>query len=129
MGSGPCRTLRGAVPAACNGVADVCFTVAGALSAVALTVTEWLINLPGLGARTLFVTRVEGLGVMLVLVASMLPLRWRHVVLALLVGGCLMICLPTSGRPALQVTALSVGQGDATLLTSKEKCYLIDAVD
>ena len=125
----------GAVPAAllgvlflplAAGVADVCFIVAGGLSALALTVTEWLINLPGLGAMALFVTRLEGLGVMLVLVASMLPLRRRHAVLALLVGGSLMICLPTSGRPALQVTALSVGQGDATLLTSEGKCYLID---
>jgi competence protein ComEC len=108
------------------GAADLCFTVAGALSALALTVTQWLTQLPGLGAVSLFVTWREGLGVLLLLVAIMLPLRWRQAVIALAVGGSLLICLPMLGKPDLQVTALSVGQGDATLLTLGGEHYLID---
>jgi competence protein ComEC len=75
---------------------------------------------------TLFVTWIEGLGVLLILVASMLPMRWRHAIITLLVGGILLIGLPTGDKPELQVTALSVGQGDATLLALGGDRYLID---
>lgn len=109
-----------------GGAADLCFALSGTLAALALTLTQWLVELPGLGALALFVTWREGLGVGLWLIAAMMPLARRQMILGLLVGGCLLIVLPNSRNHGLQVTALSVGQGDATLLMAGGAHYLID---
>jgi competence protein ComEC len=108
------------------GVAELCFAFCGWLSILALTMTEWLVELPGLTALTLFVTWREWLGVLLLLVAAMLPLQRRQTVIALLAIAGVLICLPQPDGAELQVIALSVGQGDATLLTLGGEHYLID---
>jgi competence protein ComEC len=92
-----------------------------------LRFTAWCLELPGLDPLTLFITPLTGLAVLTLLMAGLLPRRhWRTA--TLLAGGALLaILLPPFGAPRLQVTALSVGQGDATLLSVDGwRHYLID---
>jgi competence protein ComEC len=126
----------GAVPAGLLGIllvplvpaaADLCFRLAGVCVDWSLRFTAWCLQLPGLDAITLFITPLTGLAVMTMLLAGLLPHRhWRTA--APLAGGALLaILLPPFGAPRLQVTALSVGQGDATLLSvDGRRHYLID---
>ena len=126
----------GAVPAGLLGaallpvaptLAGSAFTLAGQLVAMALELSAWLLERPGLGAVPLFVTPREWCGVLLLVSAVMLPSRHRRSAAALLLFGCLLLACPQLPGPRLQVTTLSVGQGDATLLSYGSSChYLVD---
>jgi competence protein ComEC len=126
----------GAVPAGLLGatllpiapsLAGACFNLAGQLVAMTLEVTAWLLELPGLGAVPLFATPREWCGTLLLGTAAMLPSGRRRPTAALLVIGLLLLACPQLPGPRLQVTALSVGQGDATLLAyGSSRHYLID---
>lgn len=124
----------GAVPAGLAGVlllpiapglADGCFALAGQLVALVVTLTEGCLALPGMQAVTLPVTWLEGLGVTLLLAALLpeLPRRQRY---ALAGAALLLILMPLPETARLKVVALSVGQGDATLLSLDGRHYLID---
>lgn len=125
----------GAVPAGLLGTvllplapraADLCFALSGELSALAMRITEWTLNLPGLGATRLFVTCREWLGILLLLVAVMLPAGRRRAIAVIAAAGLVLMLLPASTGARLEVTALSVGQGDATVLTFDGRHYLVD---
>ena len=108
------------------GVADLCFRLAGCCVDWSLRYTAWCLDLPGLDAVSLFISSAAGLALLLLLVAGMLPLRhWRPAALLAVIATVLLF-LPTLHPPRLQVVALSVGQGDATLLTIDRRHYLID---
>lgn len=124
----------GAVPAGLAGalllpispwLADLCFGAAGQVVALTLTITRWCLALPGMQAISLHITWHEGLGVLL-LMAALLPLPSRRQQLALLGLALLLLIMPAPGGYRLRVTALSVGQGDATLLSLADRHYLVD---
>lgn len=124
----------GAVPAGLAGalliplapaLAGLCFGFAGWLVALCVTITQWCLTIPGLQAQTLHITWSEGLGVLL-LVAALLPLPSRRHRLAVLGIAALLWLLPTGDAARMRVIALSVGQGDATLLSMEDRHYLID---
>lgn len=124
----------GAVPAGLAGallmpiapwLADLCFGFAGRLVALTVATTQWCLTLPGMQAITLHITWVEGLGVLL-LVAALLPLPSRRHQLAVLGMASLLILMPLPASARMKVVALSVGQGDATLLSLAGRHYLID---
>lgn len=107
------------------GLADGCFVLAGQLVALVVTLTQWCLALPGMQAVTLHITWLEGLGVTL-LTAVLLP-AWSRRQRSTLAGvAILLILVPIPDTARLKVTALSVGQGDATLLTLDGHHYLID---
>ncbi len=129
----------GALPVGLTGIlllpiapqcADIFFSGSGALVALALYLVEQLTKLPGLAAWHYFPGWLDMLA-LAVLLAGMLvrsTFRHRHILraAALLCGMCLLLFRP-GGYPALQVVALSVGQGDATLLSFRgTDHYLID---
>jgi len=125
----------GAVPVGLTGIlfspflpnlADLCFRLAGYCVDWSLRYTAWCLELPGLDAMNVFITPSGGLALLALVVAGMLPRRhWRPAVL--LAGAALLfLALPPLAPPRLEITALSVGQGDATLLTIGRRQYLID---
>jgi competence protein ComEC len=74
-----------------------------------------------------YVTPRGWCGVLLLVTAAMLPASGRRPAVALVIGGSLLLAVPQLPGPRLQVVALSVGQGDATLLSfSSSRHYLID---
>jgi competence protein ComEC len=125
----------GAVPAGLAGalliplapwLSDLCFALSGEVVALTVRVTEWCLALPGMQAVTLHISWLEGLGSLL-LTAALLPLSDRRQRLALAGTALLLILLPLPGQARLKVVALSVGQGDATLLSlDDDRHYLID---
>ncbi|NJC89312.1 MAG: DNA internalization-related competence protein ComEC/Rec2 [Desulfuromonas sp.] len=124
----------GAVPAGLAGalllpispwLADLCFGIAGQVVALTLVITKWCLALPGMQAIFLPITWLEGIGVLL-LVGALLPLPSRRQQLALLGLALLLLIMPAPTGSRLRVIALSVGQGDATLLSLAGRHYLID---
>lgn len=124
----------GAVPAGLAGalllpfapvLAELCFGFAGQLVALTVTLTEWCLALPGMQAITLHVTWLEGLGIML-MTAALLPLPSRRQQMILAGVAALFIVLPMPETARLKIVAISVGQGDATLLSLNGEHYLID---
>jgi competence protein ComEC len=129
----------GAVPVGLMGVvlspifpqaADLCFEGSGALVAVTFRMVETMAALPGLTARYHFASLSDIVAMVLLLVSVSIPCRsWSGKLLCgvLLTGGlAISLGLPEES-PSLQVVALSVGQGDATLLSfSAGQHYLID---
>ncbi len=125
----------GAVPAGLAGavlipisprLSDLCFVSAGMLVDLTMAMTEWCLALPGLQAITRHVTWHAGLAALL-LAATLLPGLERRRRLVVLGAAALLMLLPAGSGTRLQVTALSVGQGDATLLSlASGRHYLID---
>lgn len=108
-------------------LADLCFSFSGVIVAATLTAAEWCLRLPLLKAHTFYLTWPEGLGVFLIVAATMLPANRRRWQFAVAGAAFLMICWPPASGSALRITAISVGQGDATLVTvSDRRHYLID---
>ena len=108
------------------GLADPCFRLAGVFVDWSLRYTAWCLELPGLDAVSLFITPLSGLALILLLVAGMLPRHHRQPAAVLATIALMVMILPPLNPPRLQVVALSVGQGDATLLTIGRRHYLID---
>ena len=106
-------------------LADLCFGLTGQLVALSIAITRWCLAIPGLQAQTVYITWSEGLGVLL-LVVALLPLPARQHRLAVLGAAILLILLPSPAGSRLRVIALSVGQGDATLLSMAGRHYLVD---
>lgn len=124
----------GAVPAGLAGalliplvpwLSDLCFAISGEIVALTVATTRWCLALPGMQSTTLPISWLEGLGTLL-LVAALLPLPTRRQQLAALGAGVILILLPLPEMTRLRVVALSVGQGDATLVTLGGKHYLVD---
>ena len=129
----------GAVPAGLFGViltsaapqlADICFAGAGALVALAMQIVDWLVKLPGLTAIHYFPSHCDLLA-LLVFLAILAVRGWQTsrwlLRLVLLAAGLVLIQPATGEDPTMRVVALSVGQGDATLLSlGNEQHYLID---
>lgn len=107
------------------GLADYCFGMTGQLVALTVTITEWCLTLPGMQAITWHITWYQGCGVLL-LVAALLPFPSRKHQCVLAVAAVLLLLLPIPDTARLKVVALSVGQGDATLLSLSGDHYLID---
>ncbi|WP_429886269.1 DNA internalization-related competence protein ComEC/Rec2 [Geoalkalibacter halelectricus] len=77
----------------------------------------WLVSQPLLAGWRLYPTPREMLGVFLFAAILLLWYRLRpHLRVAVGLCACLLIVLPTSRPAQFEVVALSVGQGDATLL-------------
>ncbi|WP_084211756.1 DNA internalization-related competence protein ComEC/Rec2 [Geoalkalibacter subterraneus] len=85
--------------------------------------TAWMIARPIFGGWRLFLSPWQTLGIALVVLVLMLPLRFRcgWVARIVTIGLCLVFFLwslfPSGDTRRLTVTAVSVGQGDATLLS------------
>lgn len=110
--------------------ADLCFSGSGALVALALSLVETLTRLPGLTAWHFF-PGWRDLAALLLLSSCLLlrkTCRYRRTLCTgLLVAGASLLLLRPGGPPALQIVALSVGQGDATLLSlGGTDHYLVD---
>jgi len=125
----------GAVPLGLTGIlllplvpdlADLCLRLSGICVDWSLRYTAWCLELPGLDAVTSFITPVSGFALAILLLAGLLPLRHRQAAALLAAAALVALFLPPLGHPRLRVTALSVGQGDATLLTLGRRHYLID---
>jgi len=129
----------GAVPVGLSGVlllpvapamAEACFAAAGALVAVALQAVASLARLPGLEAIHHFPSGTDVTTLLLLLgaLAAWGEARSRRLLCgSLLLAGLTLFCYEPAGKPALKVVALSVGQGDATLLTvNRTEHFLID---
>jgi competence protein ComEC len=105
------------------------FRLAAWFTGTAWQIAERVVSVPVLAGKTIYLSPA-GLGALsCAVLALLLPVgrRWRIARLGLLSAGLLplLFCLPTPR--VLSVTALSVGQGDATLLSRPDgRHYLID---
>jgi competence protein ComEC len=107
------------------GFADFCFGITGQLVALTVFLTEWCLALPGMQAVSWHITWLQGLGSIL-LAAALLPLLSRRQRYILASAAVLLMLLPMPDSARLKVVALSVGQGDATLLSLAGHHYLVD---
>ena len=110
--------------------ADFCFSGSGALVAMTMALVETVSRLPGLIAWHYFPGWRDLLALLLLSGGLLLrkKIRYDHIVCTgfLFVGIFLLLIRP-GGSPALQIVALSVGQGDATVLSLRGKDhYLVD---
>ncbi|MDK2847719.1 MAG: competence protein ComEC [Desulfuromonadales bacterium] len=106
--------------------AGVCFRFMGVLVESVLKLSTKVPDLPLLAARKLYLPLPALLLISLMVAMLLLPWRKRHALLlaALLAALCLW---PPSRPEQLRVTALSVGQGDALLVSDcRGRHYLID---
>jgi competence protein ComEC len=128
----------GAVPAGLAGLlamtiwpaaGAVLFRMAAWFTGTAWQIAERVENVSFLTGKTLYLSPA-GLGALFCAVlALLLPTgrRWRIARLGLLAGGLVPLLFCLSSPRVLSVTALSVGQGDATLLSRPDgRHYLID---
>lgn len=110
--------------------AATCFAASGALVAVALRAVEILTDLPGLSALRHFPcwSDVATLVLLLIALSAWGQTRGRRVLSGILIlAGLSLLLYQPSTAPDLRVVALSVGQGDATLLTiNQSQHFLID---
>jgi competence protein ComEC len=128
-----------AVPAGLIGVlltpfspqlAETCFALTGFLIAFAMQIVTWMIDLPGLAAIHYFPSHRDIFAITALLAA--LAVSGRQPARCLLRGVLIMVglglALPvTTDNTTLRVVAISVGQGDATLVSfGKSQHYLID---
>ncbi len=110
--------------------ADFCFSGSGALVAMTMALVETLTRLPGLTAWHYFPGWHDLLALLLLSGGLLLHKKIRSYRIVctgfLFVGLCLLL-FRIGGSPSLQVVALSVGQGDATVLSLWGKDhYLVD---
>ncbi len=112
----------------CFGAGDLLFRGCALVLELVLEMATAVRSLPGLGGGVVILSPPEILGAGLiacVLLCGISRKNWRLALTAALVGGTLLV-LPPWSRPGLRVVALSVGQGDATLVSLGDQHYLID---
>jgi competence protein ComEC len=124
----------GAVPAGLAGalllpvapwLSDPCFVLAGKVVDLTAALTAGCLALPPLQAIIRPVTWLAGLAALL-LTGSLLPALGGPRRLLLAGTALLLLLIPAADGGRLRVTALSVGQGDATLLSVAGRHYLVD---
>lgn len=96
--------------------ATLCLQLCGWVVYLSLQIVEALLRWPGLAGQALFLTPLQLLGPVLLAAAVLCWGRVRRLTLGLLLTGSLLTLVPFPEGKQLAVTALSVGQGDATLL-------------
>ena len=110
--------------------ADLCFSGSGALIATTLALVKGLSQLPGLTAWYYFPGWRDLLALLLLSGGLLLHknIRYHRIVCTgFLFTGIFLLLFRLGDSPALQVVALSVGQGDATLLSLQgTDHYLVD---
>ncbi len=106
--------------------ADACFVSAASLAGGVIDGTRLLLEIPGLSAWRCYLTWQSTVALALCLAAAMLPRERRLAAGGLLACALVCLLLARPPLPGLRVIALSVGQGDATLLTIDNRHYLID---
>lgn len=106
--------------------ADSCFRLAAQLAGGVIDGTRLLLEVPGLGAWRCYLTWQSSVAVTLCVAAAMLPRRRCLIAGGLFASALVCILFASQPLPGLRVVALSVGQGDATLLTLDGRHYLID---
>lgn len=126
----------GAVPAGLGGTllssvwpaaGRFCFVLAGMLTEAALRPAAALLNWPGLAGSLVFWPTSRLVGLSLLVLVLLLPGAWRRRRAACLCTAVLLFLCPLWPASSLTVTALSVGQGDASLVTDTTgRRYLID---
>ncbi|ABA88293.1 competence protein, ComEC-related, putative [Syntrophotalea carbinolica DSM 2380] len=103
-----------------------CFRGMGMVTAWILGASEPLLNIPALGPRQLYLPGSSLLLISLMVVILLLPWRKWHALLLLTLALALGLW-PAPHPEQLRVTAFSVGQGDALLVSDKAgRHYLID---
>lgn len=95
----------------------LCLQLCGGVVFLTMQWVEELLRWPGLGGNILFLTPLQIVGPILLAAAVMSWGQGRRITLGLLVTGSLLTFADFPAGKRLEVTALSVGQGDATLLT------------
>jgi competence protein ComEC len=95
-----------------------------------LEIIEWAIGFPALEGLKIYCSPLQISGTFLLTLTLLLPAGtfwWRCSKMLLLVTATALLFLPPSVPAGLTVTALSVGQGDAILLSRQDgRHYLID---
>jgi len=129
-GAVPAGLLGVAALPVATGLAEFAFALAGAQVALGLEVVTWLSSLPGLKAGTWFISPAQAWALSALLGILLLPGGRRHSRPARAALGLLALALwlfPAGAASPLTLTALSVGQGDATLLSfDRGEHFLID---
>lgn len=98
-------------------IAALCLQLCAWVVFLTLQLVEQLLCWPGLAGQVLFLTPLQLLGPLLLATAVLTWGRGRRLTLGLVVVASLLAFAKFPQDKQLQVTALSVGQGDATLLT------------
>jgi competence protein ComEC len=95
---------------------------------MALTAVQGVISLPLLTGWKIYLSPLESLAVFILAGAVLIPDRKLRIArVGLLASALILFLFPTGHSDALTVAALSVGQGDSTLLTCPDgRHYLID---
>jgi competence protein ComEC len=105
------------------------FRMAAWFTGTAWQISERAINIPVLAGKTVYLSPAELGAVFCAVLALLLPTgrRWRIARWGLLTGGLLALLFFPPAQRTLTVTVLSVGQGDAILLSRPDgRHYLID---
>lgn len=95
----------------------LCLQLCGWVVFQTLQLVEALLRLPGLAGQVLFLSPLQLLGPLLLAAAVLTWGQGRRLTLGLVVMGGLLAFAKIPAENQLAVTAISVGQGDATLLT------------
>jgi competence protein ComEC len=113
-----------------NALADLCFAMTGALVALSLEIVGWFTQLPGLQGQRVFIDTIDISALSCLLIALLITSKvfpYRRIRLLLLIAAATLWLFPNNSAPPLTVTALSVGQADATLISFKTTDhYLVD---
>ncbi len=109
---------------------NVLYRLCGTLCHLTLQGAGWTQQLPWLSARTCYLspsTLLAAAILSLLLLIPRWPDRWRHFPFALLMVALLLLFVPSRPPQELTLTALSVGHGEALLLSRPQGGhYLID---
>lgn len=114
--------LAGALVAPCwPAPAGWLFSGCGWIVQAVLEATAWILRLPLLHGWKLYLTPTQHLAVGLLLAALLVfgrrGKRWKSLPVLATLTALALLALPAPASPRLTVTALSVGQGDAILLS------------
>lgn len=106
------------------------YRLCGSICHITLQGAEWTNRLPWLSAKTCYLSPSTLLGVAILSMVLLIPRwpgRWRHLPIPLLTMALLLLFVPAGPPQGLTLTALSVGHGDALLLSRpQDGHYLID---
>lgn len=112
---------------------ELCFSCCGFLLQTTIHIVEWLLDIPGLSAQYLFLSRWQYLAIgFLLLPIIFLPQLTKERIGWRLAGICLLLTLlcgfmPSAERAEFALTMFSVGQGESLLLTNdRQQAVLVD---
>jgi competence protein ComEC len=107
--------------------AAACFRCVGATVNATLALSQHLLDCPLLAGSQLYLSPLQVAAVALLVITLLLPPARRLGRVVMIGLALVLLCWPSPRPAGLTVTALSVGQGDATLVTDRTgRHFLID---